>query len=370
MRAEGSFSSSPFQQMKPYSRAIWARNQAAISAPKLPFLGIADDDEVAQARKGEELSIARPVAPGGSNPGGEKVVGPLGNALEEIDDPRSVRCPVGEIRPLRQRDARVRARQCRDEELRLIRLDEVPVEDLVALRVPARRAEQKERVVLRDERALRIAGPVRDDEAVLALKGSRAESRDERRRAVRAEREVVAVRHPHARNEAAEEAAFAASDVDDDRPGRPLEQIEDDSLRIGRPPEDPGEESLGTGRDAPRARAIRIDDPQTIVDQRAIRRGRHAPNIGDLRPVGRDRRSYEVSVIAHDLHELPVFEIDQRESVTRSTTPDVLADAQGKPTAIRGELATKFVGRKRVRPRGLISSVLETRELHCRAAGN
>src|SRR5256885_5765983 len=149
MRAEGSFSSSPFQQMKPYSRAIWARNQAAISATKLPFLAIADDDEVAQARQGEELSIARPVAPGGSNPGGEKVVGLLGNALDEIDDPRSVRCPVGEIRPLRQRDARVRARQCRDEELRLIRLDEVPVEDLVALRVPARRAEQKERVVLR-----------------------------------------------------------------------------------------------------------------------------------------------------------------------------------------------------------------------------
>src|SRR5256714_1824945 len=57
------------------------------------------------------------IALGRSNPGAKKIVGPLGDALEEIDDPCSVRCPVGEIWPLRQRDACVRARQRRDEEL-------------------------------------------------------------------------------------------------------------------------------------------------------------------------------------------------------------------------------------------------------------
>src|SRR5205823_14870495 len=129
-----------------------------------------------------------------------------------------------------------------------------------------------------NERALRAARRVPDAEAVLALERFRGQPRDERRRAVRAECEVVPEGHPHARNEAAEEAALAAGDVNDNRPGRPLEQIEDDSLRIRRPPEDPGEESVGTGRDAPRARAILNDDPEYLVDERELRRSRLTPD--------------------------------------------------------------------------------------------
>src|SRR5256714_8375995 len=245
----------------------------------------------------------------------------------------------------------------------------MPVEDLVALRVPARCAEQEELVSFGNERALRASRRVADHEGVLALERLGGESRDERWRAVRTECEVVAECHPQAGHEAAGGAALAAGDIDHDRAGRPLEPIEDHTLRIGRPSEDPGEESVGTRCQAARARSVRIDDPETIVDQGAIGGGREAPHIRDLRSVRGDRGPDQVGAVAPDLTEPSVFEIDQRESVTLFTRA-LLANAVGKPARIPRELSTKFVGWKRIRPRGLVHSVVEARALDRLATGN